>query len=209
MVAFFLVVACCIAIPYLQNNRTVSPYVIYVDGMHGKWEMVGQVRPNIVVPYYDSMQRALAGIFTKKWFTISDNPGVNSKNWMQCDRATACTDRVSNTFETDIGCDIYCMAGDNMYRNFADNVLPMYKEYESMGQRWFVNSDKITISSGERNKNANSANGGTWIVRARVQSNLNGDFDVIAYVKIAYDIERYPQTLGFYVADFKAYRESQ
>ena len=49
--------------------------------------------------------------------------------------------------------------------------------------------------------------GGTWIVRTSVRSNLNGDFDVIAYVKIARDMERYPQTLGFYVTEFNAYRE--
>ena len=40
-----------------------------------------------------------------------------------------------------------------------------------------------------------------------MRSNLNGDFDVIAYVKIARDAQRYPQTLGFYVAEFNAFRE--
>ncbi|MBO4582478.1 MAG: hypothetical protein J5714_00270 [Alphaproteobacteria bacterium] len=206
LVAFFLVIACCIALPWLQNSRTVSPYVIYVDGMRGRWEMVGQVRPNIVVPYYDSMQRAIAGIFTKKWFTISDNPNLNSKNWAQCDRTADCTDQISNTFETSSGCDLYCMAGDNMFRNFTEKVLPIYRSYESVGQRWYVDPNKITISSGDRGKIAGK-DGGTWVVRARVRSNLNGDFDVIAYVKIARDVERYPQTLGFYVTDFKAYRE--
>ena len=206
MIAFFLVIACCIAIPWLQNHRTVSPYVIYVDGMRGKWELVGQVKPHIVVPYYDSMQRALAGIFTKKWFTISDNPDLNNKNWAKCDRNTDCIDRINNTFENSDGCDLYCMSGDNMYRTFTEEVLPLYKAYEAMGERWYVDPNKITISGSERNKNGNSK-GGIWIVRTRVRSNLNGDFDVIAYVKIAHNIELYPQTLGFYIESFDAYRE--
>lgn len=205
MFVFFLVVACCIAIPWLQNNRTVSPYVIYVDGMHGKWELLGQIKENIVVPYYDSAQRALAGIFTEKWFTISDTPEKNAKNWQECDREQDCAGRISNTFESSAGCDLYCMAGDNMYARFAEKVLPMYKSYESMGQRWYVDTNKITISRSDDDAHS----GGMWIVRARVRSNLNGDFNVIAYVKIARDVERYPQTLGFYVTDFNAYRDGQ
>ncbi len=203
MVAFFLTIACCVAIPWLQNSRTVSPYVIYVDGMRGNWQLVGQVRPNIVVPYYDSAQRALAGIFTKKWFTISDNTTLNAKNWATCNRGADCADRISNTFESDAGCDLYCMAGDNMFRSFTEKVLPMYRSYESMGQRWYVDTKKISVMpSGEITKD-----GGTWVVRTSVRSNLNGDFDVIAYVKIARDVERYPQTLGFYVTEFNAFRE--
>ena len=203
MVAFFLAIACCVAIPWLQRSRTVSPYVIYVDGMRGNWQLVGQVRPNIVVPYYDSAQRALAGIFTKKWFTISDNPTLNSKNWATCNRGADCADRISNTFESDAGCDLYCMAGDNMFRSFTEKVLPMYRSYENIGQRWYVDTKKISVMpSGEITKD-----GGTWVVRTSVRSNLNGDFDVIAYVKIARDVDRYPQTLGFYVTEFNAFRE--
>ncbi len=203
MVAFFFVIACCVALPWLQNSRTVSPYVIYVDGMRGKWEMVGQVESQKIVPYYESVQRALAGIFTEKWFTISDNPDKNAKNWAQCNRETDCFDRISNTFESSNGCDIYCISGDNMYRRFTENVLPMYKSYESMGQRWNVDIPRIEITpSGNPTKD-----GGMWIVRTRVRSNFNGDFNVIAYVKIARDEARYPQTLGFYVTSFNAYRE--
>jgi len=203
LIAFFLVVACCIAIPWLQNNRTINPYVIYIDGMRGNWELVGQVETQDIVPYYTSIQRALAGVFTEKWFTISDNPELNALHWKQCSRDTDCVDRIVSTFENSGGCDLYCIMSDNMYRRFTENTLPLYKMYESMGQRWNVDFSKITVSPG----GDVTLNGGMWVVHARIRSNLNGDFDVIAYVKIARDVERYPQTLGFYIAEFNAYRE--
>ena len=206
MVAFFFCIVLCVAIPWIQKGRTVNPYVIYVDGMRGRWEMVGQTKSQKIVPYYESVQRALVGIFTEKWLTISDNPDKNARNWMQCNRETDCVDRISNTFESSNGCDLYCMMGDGMYNRFAEKVLPLYKSYASIGQRWFVDENKIAIIP----SGTISDDGGMWVTRARVRSNLNGDFNVVAYVKVARDTqERYPQTFGFYVTEFNAYREWQ
>lgn len=51
-----------------------------------------------------------------------------------------------------------------------------------------------------------TANGGTWRITATVQSNISGAIDIIAFAKIARNTSSYPQTLGYYVADFNAYK---
>ena len=49
-------------------------------------------------------------------------------------------------------------------------------------------------------------NGGIWKVRAVIKSSLANPIDVLAYAKVERNIDVYPQTLGYYVADFNAYK---
>lgn len=202
-VAFLIIIGFCVALPWLRANQTVNPFVIYVDSTRGEWQLVGRPLGEKNIPYYQSVQRALVGIFTEKWFTISANAQKNARAWERCNRETECTRHVPNTFANVDGCDIYCISGEGMYQNFVTDVLPQYRAYESAGERWYIDPNKITVFSGGKI----TANGGTWVARARVYSNINGHFDIIAYVKVAYDVARYPQTLGYYITGFNAYRE--
>lgn len=203
MTAFLIVIACCVTLPWLCKNRTVNPFIIYVDGTNAVWELVGRTSINKDIPYYESVQRALVGIFTEKWFTISGNLQKNALNWERCNRETVCTHRFPNTFAQTDGCDIYCISGESMYQTFQSKVLPLYQTYESVGTRWYIDSDKIQIMP-----NGNiTENGGTWIVHAPINASIGGKFNVVAYVKVARDMTRYPQTLGYYVASFNSYKE--
>lgn len=202
-VAFLLIIGGCIALPWLHDRQAVSPFVIYVDNTRGEWQLVGRSLSEKGATYYQSVQRALVGIFTEKWFTVTGNAERNAQIWQRCNRDTECMRRVPNTFANVGGCDIYCISGESMYQKFVTDMLPQYTAYESIGDRWFVDPNKITVfSGGEITKN-----GGTWVARARVRSSMNGDFDIVAYVKVAHDVARYPQTLGYYIADFNAYKE--
>lgn len=203
VIAFLVIVCICVALPWLRRWQTINPFVIYVDSARGEWQLIGRPRDEKNIPYYQSVQRALVGIFTEKWFTVTGNTEKNALNWQRCNRETDCTRRVPNTFASVGGCDIYCISGESMYQKFVADVLPQYTAYESAGERWYVDPNKITVFPG----GTITQNGGTWVARARVYSNTNGNFDIVAYVKVAYDASRYPQTLGYYVTGFNAYRE--
>lgn len=202
-VAFLLIIACCIALPWLRKNQTVNPFVIYVDSARGEWQLIGRPLGERNIPYYQSVQRALVGIFTEKWFTLSGNTEKNALNWERRNRETECARRIPNTFPSLGGGDIYCISGEGMYQTFTTDVLPLYKTYESGGERWYIDPNKITVFPG----GTITQSGGTWIARAHVYSNINGGFDIIAYVKVAYDVSRYPQTFGYYITGFNAYKE--
>ena len=203
MVALFFIVACCIALPWLQQNQRVNPFIIYVNGSHGEWDLIGKRTAEDDISYYFSMQRALVGVFTEKWFTISGNAEQNNKNWSTCNRETVCGHGIANTFWNENGCDIYCMSGENMYQTFATTVLPIYETQVSFGERWYVDTGRMSVTPNGKI----TENGGTWVVRAHVRSNLNGDFDIIAYAKVVRNTTgQYPQTLGYYITGFNSYR---
>lgn len=203
LVTFLLIIACCFALPWVAKNKTIDPFVIYVDGARGEWNLIGRPLTERHIPYYQSIQRALIGIFTTKWFTISGNIIRNERNWDRCNRDTDCMRRIPNTFFDIHGCDIYCISGETMYQKFATDVLPLYKSYESRGERWYIDTNKITVFPSGLITQA----GGTWIVRGVVKSSVSGIFNIIAFVKIARDSSRYPQTFGYYIAGFNAYKE--
>ena len=202
MVSLFLIVACCIALPWIRANMRTDPFIIRVDGSRGEWNLIGRNVISKDITYYHSLQRALVGIFTEKWFTLSGDMEKNEQHWAQCSRTDICNREIANTFWNDDGCDLYCISGENMYQNFVTNVVPLYRARASLGDRWYVDLSKIIIIP----NGAIAEHGGSWIVRTRVHSGLNGDFNIIAYVKVARDISHYPQTLGYYVTGFNSYR---
>ena len=81
MVAFFLIILLCIAIPWVVQNEVIEPFVIYVDAPHGKWELVGRQNQKQTIPYYIAMQRAVVGIFVQEWFSLSGNQEKNVDHW--------------------------------------------------------------------------------------------------------------------------------
>jgi hypothetical protein len=48
--------------------------------------------------------------------------------------------------------------------------------------------------------------GGTWQVRATIITNASQQIDILAYAKVERNQDLYPQTLGYYIADFNAYK---
>ena len=203
MVSFFLIIVCCLALPWIQKNMVMNPMVIYVNGASGTWELVGNQTVRQDIPYYASVQRALVGVFTKKWFTLSDDALVNAARWESCDRQTVCATRMVNSLYTNAECGLYCMTDDEFYRIFTTNVLPMYQTAASFGERWYVNSSKIDVKQNGKI----DVSGGDWVVRATVRSSINGNFNIIAYVHVDRDTEHYPQNLGYYISNFNAYKE--
>ena len=202
-VSLFLIVCCCIAIPWLIKNQTVDPFVIYVNSSVGEWRLVGRSDNKRNLPYYDTIQRALVGVFAENWFNVSSDADVNDANWAICNRAQVCDTRVPTSHNVGAECGIYCLAGEDMYQEFKTKVLPIHTSVFETGDSWILDTKNLMIMpSGTTTKD-----GGVWTVKGRVLSNRFDSFDVIAYVTVLRNVEKYPQTFGFYVADFKAYRE--
>lgn len=205
MCVLFLILGCCIALPWLQRQKSISPFVIYVDGSRGEWGLVGDYLSKDAISYNYSLQRALVGVFTKKWFTISMAPSRNERNWKSCSRSDFCAGRVPTTSWDPEGCGIYCIASDRLYNDFVANVLPNYQERSKIRELWHIDTNKVDIEPfGEISKY-----GGTWVVHGRVHSNINGDFNIVAYVKVERDPELYPQSMGYYVSSYNAFRNEQ
>lgn len=202
-VSLFLVVCCCVAIPWLLKLRTLDPFVIYVDAPVGEWRLVGRSDTKRSLSYYDTVQRALIGVFVENWFTIDSDSYTNDENWASCNRAKVCDTQVPTSNLGGTACGIYCLTDEEVYQNFKTGVVPIYQAISDTGEVWDVNTKKLMITP----SGTVSATGGVWMVRGHILSNRIGGFDIVAYVTVKRDTEKYPQTLGFYVSDFKAYRE--
>ena len=48
--------------------------------------------------------------------------------------------------------------------------------------------------------------GGVWQIRMTIKSKLYGPIQILAYANVLSNPELYPKTLGYYVADFNAYK---
>lgn len=99
-------------------------------------------------------------------------------------------------------CSLFCTSGEEVFSDFIYNVVPEYQERVSAGERWIVDKTTIQIEPAGQIKET----GGTWRLSAKIQSNVSGDINVIAFVKVARNMSSYPQTLGYYIADFNAYK---
>ena len=202
MVSLFLIIVMCVALLWIIKLRKIDPTIIYINPDRGVWEVVGKNQSTKSVEYYYSVQQSLVGVFTQKWFTISTNPEINENLWTACNREMDCSKRVERTFRNTTKCELYCISSDSMYNKFKSSVLPLYEINVSFGERWMPSMRTLSVSpSGHITED-----GGTWLVRINVQSNIKGTFSVLAYAKVGRDVNRYPQTLGYYISDFNSYR---
>lgn len=200
-VLFFLVLVCAVAIPWVIRYKTVNPFVIYVNAPNGDWKLIGHQTHNVDKNSLYVIQHSLVDIFTKKWFKITKDAERNTTMWGTCAREKVCVNRVLSTLESNEGCDLYCLSDDSVYDVFAQDVVPFYETLVSVGDTWNVRSIRVLPYEDI------TQSGGGWIVRGVINSSRSGEFDFVAYVKVARNITKYPQTLGFYVSDFYAYRE--
>ena len=93
------------------------------------------------------------------------------------------------------------MTDDNLFRNFRENVLPTYQALFVSNEYWTPEKDKIRITPvGTINDT-----GGTWRIQMPIATN-NGTMNVIAYARVSMNMKEFPNTMGYYITDFNAYR---
>ncbi len=177
------------------KSQKIHPFLISVNEITGQWELVGHDHGQKTITRAQALQESLLARFTDNWFHISPVEPVNTHMWAQCERES-CTTRVN----ADTTCAIFCDTSDEQFNVFSQQVKNQYLARFESGESWSVTNINMTPNTDVSDK------GGLWTIQAKVKSNLYGSFDIIAYARVSYNPDRYPQTMGYYVDTFYAYK---
>lgn len=201
MVVFLLIIFVCGMILWTQRSVTVHPFLVSVNNLTGQWEIVGHQHDEIKeISATRTLQESVIAKFMRNWFLVTTEE-VNTALWQSCDRATECNPK--NKTGVDTGkCAIYCIAGDEIFNRFIQDVVPNYQISVTAGEMLGLRMNSLQIipigAIGEK--------GGMWQIRAVVESSIAQPINILAYAQIGRNPDLYPQTLGYYVADFNAYK---
>lgn len=204
-VLFVVIIFVCIILLWAMRSQRIDPFIVSVNEFTGQWVVMHHSHGNNPFQFeytaIKSMQESVVGNFTANWFTISENVADNDAMWQTCNRTQECGNE-SNLKYGDKTCALFCASGEDLFSRFIYNVVPDYQKRVAAGERWIVDKTQIQIEPAAEI----TESGGTWNIFVTVQSNINGEMQVLGFVKVARNTELYPQTLGYYVADFNTYR---
>ncbi len=200
---FVAVIFMCFIILWAVRSQRVDPFVVSVNEFTGEWTVVGHSHGNgpLEYPAVWALQQSVIADFAQDWFTLSDDEEINSEMWATCDRLTDCGVDVVHPYG-DKTCALYCLAGEELFSAFVYDIVPDYQARVADGETWSVSKTDFQIEPAGQI----SEYGGTWKILAVVKSNMYGDMKIVAFAKVARNTNSYPQTLGYYVADFNAYK---
>ena len=201
-IVFVLIIFTCIVLLWATRSRRIDPFIVSIDDLTGQWVVLDHSHGGgpIEYPVLWSLQQSVVANFAENWFTISTDAAENDAAWRTCERSESCG--VGARAYNDRTCALYCASGEELFSHFIYDVVPDYQTRFSSGEKWIV--DKLDIYFEPAGQISDV--GGTWRISATVRSNISGDMDIVAFAKVARNTELYPQTLGYYVADFNAYR---
>ena len=197
LVLFVIIVFLCVMILWTAHSRRVSPIILSIDNASGQWVTVGAPRGPAEYSAARALQESVVARFVMNWFLISTD-GANGAIWARCERDT-CADRTMKSMRE---CAIYCASDDVVFDEFENDVVPGYRAHAAAGDRWRITPENLELVPLSRI----GADGAVWRARATVQSLFSGPFDIVAFVHIARNVTDYPQTMGYYVSGFNAYR---
>ncbi len=196
-ISFFLIVCLCGLLIWVQRSVRVHPFLVSINDLTGQWEIVGHSHTRIKsISAIRTLQESVIGKFLENWYRISDDRDENLAVWQSCDRATQCTG-YGTAF-----CALYCVAGAAVYDGFIQHIVPDYQTRIANGEQWALNMSSLNIVP----VGTFNATGGMWQVSARLESSVSGDINIVGYARVARDVSSYPQTMGYYVVDYNAYK---
>ena len=203
MIVFLLIIFVCGMLGWAQRVSKVHPFLISVNNVTGKWEIIGHQHSEIKqLSAMQTLQEATVGKFIRNWFLIADKPKVNNAIWQSCNRSEQCNPQTKSG-EDDGKCALYCLISDDLYDDFTNIVLPNYQDRARNGETWAANLSAMKLSP----IGVITADGGVWQINVQIiSSKTSTPIDVLAYAKVSRDMSLYPQTLGFYVTEFDAYK---
>ena len=202
MVVLFLVVITCGLLLWVQRSAQVHPFVVSVNPITGQWEVVGHMHTdNSIMTTNHALQESVVGKFIQDWFEISADTKTNDNMWMACDYATDCS--LNKNIDVKMGrCALFCVSGEEIFTNFTESVIPGYRTRVESGETWHFDMSSFQISP----VGIFDSTGGSWRIEGTIYSNMSAPISVLGYAVVKRDMERYPQTMGFYVSDFSAYK---
>ena len=202
-VVFFLIFCACGFILLGIHLKKNYPFLISTNPFTNDWTVVAYPgkRTKDKIEQYQIIQQNLVNNFMTDWFTISNKKEINELRWQSCSVDECAAD---DQFVPDnIKCAISCKSDDSVYEEFTKKVLPEYRaRIAEKNERWTITKMDIV-------PHAVSQNGSTWQVYATIFSTVNGQFDVLAFIKVSRERGIYPSTLGYYIEKFNSYRISQ
>lgn len=202
MTVFFLIVCACGLLLWAQRAATIHPFLVSIDNVTGQWMVVGHNHGRVrEITTSQSLQESVIGKFIQYWFWISASDNVNAALWRSCDRDIQCNPENKTGIDTE-ECAIFCMAGEDIYSRFITSVVPDYQSRVVNGETWLLDMASIKTTPIGTIQDA----GGMWQVRATVYSNKSGPIDILAYVRVSQNATLFPQTMGYYISDFNAYK---
>ena len=200
-VVFALIMVACVTLVWASRSRRVHTFLIEIENP-ARWQLVGHEHDNRTISALRAMQESVVVSYVKNRFSISANPIENDIMWSECGRDIDCAKPDERSMNAR-PCPIYCASAATVFAQFASDIVPDYRARADAGERWSVNTDTLRVAPMDR---ISDERGGTWRVLFTIVSNQSAPIKMIAYVKIARISGAYPRTMGFYVADFNAYR---
>lgn len=202
MTVFLAIIFVCSMILWAQKSVHVHPFLVSINPITGQWDVVGHYHTETrELSTVRSLQESVIGKFVQNWFNISSNETLNNARWASCDRATECNPQNKSGIETH-KCSLFCLTGDAVYGGFIAELLPNYQKRFLDNEQWQIDMSTLQITP----IGTFSDMGGTWQIRATINSSKNGVINILGYVKVANASTMYPETLGYYVQDFNAYK---
>lgn len=198
-ITFFLIVALCgfllLGLHFKQNY----PFLISIDPFTEEWTVITYPGKNKQesIHQYQIVQEKLVRDFVTNWFTISGDEKENEMRWTECEIEDCAN---SEQFSPDnTQCAISCKSDISVFEDFKENVLPEYRSYAESSGTWTVGPMLITPN------NINQTSG-TWQVVTTVYTAMETSFNVLSFITIEQNQNRYPATLGYYISTFNSYR---
>lgn len=222
MLVFLLIIFACGVLLWAQRSAHIHPFLVSINNITGQWQVVGHQHHDVKeITTTQALQESVIGKFLEYRFWITDDAIFNENIWALCDRKTDCNPEnkkgLAPQICTEMGldaetcktvdmktetCSLYCLSGDGLFSDFVSDVIPIYQEYALMGDTWVPDMSSVhMLPMGDVTEM-----GGTWQIRMTIKSILYGPIQILAYANILNSLEMYPKTLGYYVADFNAYK---
>ncbi|MBD5389024.1 hypothetical protein HDR63_02095 [bacterium] len=198
--AFFIAICLCGALLGAMRLQRLDPFMISVDAATGQWAVVGRDGRHLHYTVGRTMQESVVGNFVTQWFQIADNDAGNAGAWRKCTRNECASGDA--LFPATRYCTIYCATGEDVFTRFARDVVPDYTARAAAGQTWTLDAGSLQITPA----GPITDTGGVWQVTATILTGAGTSFDIIAWAQVARNTTYYPGNMGFYIADFNAYR---
>ncbi len=198
MSGFLIIIFLCGLLIWTIRSARVEPYILSTGGTNDEWMVIkpGDTQLKLEMTHDQVIQESLVWKFIQDWFTISSDADTNEEAW-----DTSCARTDCYTTDGSTPCKLYCVTSDGLFTRFKENILPTYLALFESKEFWTPEKNNIRIAP----VGTIGIAGGTWRIQVPVLTN-NGTMDIMAYVKVARDIKAYPNTMGYHIADFNAYR---
>ena len=222
MVVFLLIIFACGFLLCAKKSSHIHPFLVSINDVTGQWDVVGhQHTETKEITTTQSLQESVIGKFLEYRFRITDDMKFNLNIWQFCDRKKYCnpetkiglsaeeceTLNISSEICSQIylkseTCALYCLSSDAVHKVFSNSVLETYKKSIEIGETWTPDMSTVQMLP----LSDITATGGTWQIRLTIKSNLFGKIRILAYAQVSRNQESYPQTLGYSITNFNAYK---